>query len=63
MSEKEKRVCCFVGCEKTATVEIYDTNESRPDCGATDSCDDHVGHLLGSVPPTISTGQWTVVLI
>lgn len=57
------RVCCLIGCDKKATVEIYDGNERRPDCGVTDSCDDHVGHLLGSVPPTSPTGPWTVVLI
>jgi hypothetical protein len=54
------RYCCFPNCEKEAEFEIYDQNERRPDIGVTDSCQDHVGHLLGSVPPTESTGRWTV---
>ena len=59
----EKRECCFVGCGKPATFEIYDENERRPDCACTDACDDHVGRLLGSVPPTNPIGPWRVIAI
>lgn len=58
------RVCCHVGCNKPAVFEIYDNNDSRPDgSGITDACEDHVGTLLGSVPPVNPAGPWTVVSI
>ena len=57
------RECLFVGCSKIAEFEIYDSNERRPDCGATDACEEHVGALLGSLPPTQPIGPWTVITI
>ncbi len=61
ISKSSKR-CCFVGCDKAAEFEIYDSNDKR-DCNYTHACTDHVGHLLGSVPPTKPDGPWTIVII
>lgn len=57
------RYCCFLGCPKPAEFEIWDENERRPDIGATDACEDHVGALLGSLPPVEPTGPWRVVVL
>lgn len=59
----EIRKCQMDGCGQDATFEIYDTNETRPDHGITDSCDKHVGELIGSVPPTKPVGPYHVYLI
>ena len=56
----EKRECLFIGCNKIAEFEIYDSNERRPDTGPTDACIAHVGELLGSVPPVEPVGPWMV---
>jgi hypothetical protein len=58
-----KRTCCFVDCPKDAEYEIHDQGERRPGVGATDSCKDHVGDLIGSVIPTKPTGPWIVVVV
>jgi hypothetical protein len=55
----EKRECLFLGCEKEAEFEIYDAAERRPDVGPTDSCEEHVGFLLGHVEPTRGN-EWIV---
>lgn len=57
------RRCCFIGCEKKAEFEILDENEIRHDCATTDSCEDHVGNLIGSIPPTEPRGPWIVNFI
>ena len=59
----EKRICLKIGCEKTAEFEIWDETERRPDVGPADSCEEHVGTLLGSVPPTDPVGPWRVIAI
>lgn len=61
--DEKKRTCCHVGCGKDAEFVIYDSNDRRPDMGFTDACTDHVGHLLGSVPPVEPKGPWSVVCI
>lgn len=53
-------VCSFKGCYKPAEFGIYDSNDHRPDSGPTFSCVDHVGHLLGSLPPVEPKGPWHV---
>jgi len=63
MNKDIDRVCCKIGCESVATFEIWDENERRPDIGPTDSCEKHVGDLLGSVPPTEPIGPWRVMVI
>ena len=55
--------CCCLECGKPAEFEIWDQNERRPDCGSTLACEQHVGVLLGSVPPTKPTGPWAVYAI
>jgi hypothetical protein len=60
---KNERHCYHLGCGKNAAFEIYDNNERRPDCSFTDACEEHVGALLGSLPPTEPKGPWTVVAI
>lgn len=41
---KETAMCCFIGCDKVADFQV--TWGGRPD-DHTESCIDHVGHLLG----------------
>lgn len=54
-----KRHCCYPGCGKRAEFEIYDSNDRRPDQG-TEACEDHLGHLVGGVPPVEPVGPWLV---
>ncbi len=61
--EDSMRKCCYIGCKKNAEFEIYDENERRPDCGVTDACEDHIGALLGSLPPTEPKGPWCITVI
>ena len=60
--QEVRRSCFFVGCDKSPEFEIWDENENCPDIGPTDACIDHVGQLLGSVPPT-EPKSWRVVHI
>ena len=60
---KEARGCCNIGCDKDAEFEIYDSNEVSACQSPTDACEEHVGNLLGSIPPTEPIGPWTVVPI
>jgi hypothetical protein len=57
------RRCCFVGCTKNAEYEILDHKEERYDMGTTDACEEHVGELIGSFPPTKPNGPWTITVI
>jgi hypothetical protein len=52
--------CQANGCGARAVFEIFDTNEQRPDHCGTLACQDHLGSLVGSVPPTEPEGPWTV---
>ncbi len=54
------RMCCFDNCDKPAEYEIFDNNDPDPYGSYTDSCTDHVGHLLGSIPPVEPIGPWSV---
>lgn len=56
---KDTRTCCFVGCEKPAAFEIYSNYDMPDGTDITDSCMDHVGHLL----PKNTTDSWTVFTI
>lgn len=56
-----KRKCA--GCDKDAEFEIHDEQEQRPGMGVTDACEEHIGMLLGSVPPTEPKGPWRIILI
>ena len=53
-------ICCKPGCDREADYEIVDTNEPRSPEAFTQACVDHVGALLGSLPPTKPTGPWSV---
>lgn len=57
------RQCAAIGCDRPAEFEIYDQQERRPDVGFTDACEDHVGLLLGSVPPVLPVGPWSVYIL
>ena len=64
-----ERTCCYLAdgredgepCRAFATVEIH-TNNGPPDMG-TDSCDEHVGRLLGSIPGYPDAAYWVVTPI
>jgi hypothetical protein len=43
---KKQRWCCAVDCDKQAEFEIYDCNDRR-DVGVTESCEEHLGSMLG----------------
>ena len=59
-----KTKCCYIGCERDAEFEVWDTNDSRPDSqGVTQACVGHLGALIGSCPPVEAAGPWTVVLL
>lgn len=59
-------LCCYMmvegRCTEPAAFTIYDDNDRSPS-QATESCEAHVGALLGSVPPVEPTGPWTVVAL
>lgn len=52
--------CAHVSCTDRAVFQIFDFNERRPDVTGTLSCEQHVGFLLGSVPPVKPEGPWLV---
>ena len=52
--------CQVDDCGLPAVFEIIDSNEHRPDHCGTLTCENHLGHLVGSVPPTLPDGPWTV---
>lgn len=58
-----KRHCCFIGCSKPAEFQITDEGETMIYDAMTDSCEDHLGVLIGSVPPTEPKGPWRIDLI
>jgi hypothetical protein len=58
-----KRTCNYLGCDRPAEFELWDEQERRPDVGATDACIDHVGYLVGSLPPVLPIGPWRLISI
>jgi len=52
--------CQVEGCGKDAVFAIFDTQERRPDITGTLACEDHLGSLIGSVPPTSPDGPWSI---
>jgi len=51
MAAEEKKMieleCCFDGCGEKAEFQIIDKNDSDPYSCITDSCQKHVGDLIG----------------
>ena len=64
-----ERTCCYLqdgredgeSCRAWATVEIHANNDSA-DMG-TDSCDEHVGRMLGTQPGLPDAAYWIVTPI
>lgn len=45
------RECAQIGCNEQAEFEITDLADNRPDTMSTDSCETHVGALIGHAMP------------
>jgi hypothetical protein len=52
------------GCPKPATFEVLDLSDADPYLRATQSCEDHVGKLLGHRPDvTTPVDCWEVIAL
>jgi len=60
MATESQLICCYPNCGKPADYIIFDTQERQPGAGETHACTDHVGFLLGSIPPTEPIGPWSI---